>query len=243
MTNKEAIIYYTGREYTSPKFGTLKIIEYVNNTNITVQFSEGYVLKTRINDLILGSIKNLYWPSVYGVGYVGIGKYNTSYKRAYSVWAGMLQRCYDEGYQIKKPTYKGVTVCEEWHNFQNFAAWFEQNYVEGWELDKDIICPNCKIYSQETCCFVPRELNILFSKRQNKVAKNTGVIEKDNKYHPYIRVNCTTKLLGVCGTLEEAQNKYKKAKKEQALNMAEKWKGLVDNRVYEALINFKVYTR
>lgn len=219
MTNKEAIIYYTGREYTSPKFGTLKIIEYVNNLNITVQFSEGYILKTRISDLIIGSIKNLNWPSVYGAGYVGIGKYNTSYRRAYNIWAGIVQRCYDESYQSKKPTYKDVRVCEEWLNFQNFAVWFEKNYVEGYQIDKDIICPECKIYSPHTCAFVPLEINTFFAKRQNRKAKNIGVLEKYGKYHPYVSLNGNRKPLGVCDTLEEAQNKYKKAKKEQALKI------------------------
>jgi hypothetical protein len=54
-------------------------------------------------------------------------------------------------------------VCNEWHNFQNFAEWFCKNYCDAsmdkWQLDKDIIVPGNRVYSPETCCFVPNAVN------------------------------------------------------------------------------------
>ena len=42
----------------------------------------------------------------------------------------------------------------EWHNFQVFAKWFDENYMEGFQLDKDIKIEGNKIYSSGTCLFV-----------------------------------------------------------------------------------------
>ena len=67
-------------------------------------------------------------------------------------------------------SYKGVEVCEEWYNFQNFAEWCEtQKFLnakdvkgKSYQLDKDILVKGNKIYSPDTCCFVPPEINSLF---------------------------------------------------------------------------------
>jgi hypothetical protein len=77
----------------------------------------------------------------------------------------MMMRCYSLKWSSKFPTYKDCIVDERWHNFQIFGEWFEENYVEGFELDKDILGKSSKIYSPETCCFVPQEINLMFTKR------------------------------------------------------------------------------
>ena len=97
----------------------------------------------------------------FGVGVTGQGEYshlvrkiNGKHTKVYSVWHDMLGRCYNKKYQEKKPTYIGCTVCEEWHNFQNFAKWYEENYYEvnneEMALDKDILIKGNKIYSPQT---------------------------------------------------------------------------------------------
>ena len=64
----------------------------------------------------------------------GIGKYkpwvNGVITTQYNAWRNMLMRCYDEKNFLKQPTYEDCTVCEEWHNFQNFAKWYDDNYYE-----------------------------------------------------------------------------------------------------------------
>lgn len=130
--------------------------------------------------------------------------------KSYSVWHSMLQRCYDEKTHIKHPTYKGCTVCDEWLYFSNFKKWFDENYIEGTQLDKDIFSKN-KVYSPETCCFVPREINILMSQIERF---NNGIIgvhyDKINgKYKSVFR----NKTLGRYNSKEEASFAYVKAKK------------------------------
>jgi hypothetical protein len=109
---------------------------------------------------------------LHGVGYLGKGEYksfeNGKNTRQYMIWYSMINRCYNEKYHKKLPTYKDCTVSEEWHNFQNFASWYDQNYYEvngeKMALDKDILIKGNKVYSSETCIFVPQFINSLFTK-------------------------------------------------------------------------------
>lgn len=77
------------------------------------------------------------------------------------VWNSMLRRCYSSYTQNRNPAYKGVTCCPEWHYLTNFLDWMlEQPYVEGFQLDKDILGDGT-VYCPSTCLFVPRWVNNL----------------------------------------------------------------------------------
>ena len=73
--------------------------------------------------------------------------------------------CYDENELKKEPSYIGCKVCEEWLNFQNFARWIYDNKYEcdDLELDKDLLIKGNKIYSPNTCCLLPHEINYAIS--------------------------------------------------------------------------------
>lgn len=93
---------------------------------------------------------------------VGINDmYFVSDLKSYKTWDTMIRRCYSKYKQVENPTYIGCSVCEEWLTFSNFKRWFDENYIEGYELDKDILVKGNKVYSPETCCFVPKRLNLL----------------------------------------------------------------------------------
>lgn len=79
----------------------------------------------------------------------------------YTRWKGILRRGYSDKEKSKNHTYVDCTVCEEWHTFSNFKAWVELQDWEGNHLDKDILVKGNKMYSPDTCRFVPRELNNL----------------------------------------------------------------------------------
>ena len=106
----------------------------------------------------------------------GFSKSNL-YQRYYN----MLSRCYNK----KAKHYScygaiGVTVCEEWKCFQTFLSWCISNrepHMQDWQIDKDILCPDCKIYSPETCAFVPQEINKLFTNTKNS-SLSTGLTLK-----------------------------------------------------------------
>ncbi|QMR65726.1 hypothetical protein HV220_10725 [Klebsiella grimontii] len=80
--------------------------------------------------------------------------------RAYTAWAGMFRRCYEESYQARHPTYFGCSVADEWMSFSTFKRWWDKNYVEGYSLDKDLLAPGNKIYSPEKCVYIPQKLNL-----------------------------------------------------------------------------------
>ena len=97
----------------------MKIIKYNGSLDIDIKFEDGTIIKNKTYDNFKkGNIKNLYYPSVYGVGYFGEGEYkskiNGKQTREYNIWNKMSQRCYDEKYHRKEPNYIGCTVCEEW---------------------------------------------------------------------------------------------------------------------------------
>jgi hypothetical protein len=76
---------------------------------------------------------------------------------AYTVWYGMLERCYSPS--PARRTYAGCTVDACWHTFSDFKAWYDLNHVSGYQLDKDILFPGNNIYSPETCVIVPPYIN------------------------------------------------------------------------------------
>lgn len=94
-------------------------------------------------------------------GYIDPISGETRTKQAFSIWRGMLSRCYSRREQVCSPTYKGCTVASEWLKFSNFKRWFDANCVPGFDLDKDLVQPGNKIYCPEFCRFVPHYLNTL----------------------------------------------------------------------------------
>lgn len=71
--------------------------------------------------------------------------------RLYIVWKTMMHRCYNEKRaKFKDYGNRGITVCEEWHNPNNFLDWAENSgYQIGLQIDRidnnGDYCPsNCK---------------------------------------------------------------------------------------------------
>ena len=103
---------------------------------------------------------------VYGVGVNDIDEpiyKNGSILKFYATWHGMLRRCYSKKYQTRYPTYRGCSVCSEWLSLSTFKIWFDANYRDGMSLDKDILIQGNKVYSPETCRFVPGYINNLLT--------------------------------------------------------------------------------
>ena len=149
----------TSKIYTSKNYGKFKVIRYINSRNVTVQFLDTlYKVTTRVDHIVNGNVKDRLALTVCGVGFIGEGKHKSSINNSltieYKRWSSMMHRCYDLNRHIKWPTYKDVTVCDDWHNFQNFAKWFHSNYIKGLHLDKDIKIGGNKIYSPNACSFV-----------------------------------------------------------------------------------------
>lgn len=163
----------------------------------------------------------------------------------YNLWCAMLQRCFDEKYKQKKPTYNDVTCSKEWLSMTPFiedVSKMKGYGFEGWQLDKDILVKGNKLYSKDTCCFVPQEVNSLLIKRDNcRGEYPVGVyFDKATGIRARLRINGKAKHLGYFTTADEAFQAYKLAKEAQIKVVAQKWKHLLDNRVFQALMAYEV---
>jgi len=256
--NNQKTLLAFKKEYTNKIFKTnkglnLKILDYRGVNDITVIFENGYTTITNLDCIRKGTIKNPLYPSVCNVGYFGVGIFTATIlgknTPEYEAWSGMIKRCYGEKKLEKYTSYIGCSVDEKWHNFQNFAKWHEENYnpeiMKDWQLDKDILVKNNKIYSPETCCFVPRDINNVIKTNKNKrgelpVGVSRRTINKKEMFRVSIATAVKKSNLGYFNTPEEAFQVYKTAKENYIKEVADKWCGLISKRVYQALMDYKI---
>ena len=237
-----------GKTFTSSKCGDFVVIEYKDYDNVVVKFTAtGSIVTTQLYHVKDGSIKDRMFPSICGVGIVG-EKYpleNGKQSKEYTVWVGMLDRCYSTTNDTRK-TYEGCEVTSSFRYFPFFKEWCHNQVgfgEKGFALDKDILVKGNKIYSEDTCCFVPQEINNLFT---NKKVKNnlikTGVLfnERTKRYSVGFSKGSKTKHLGYFGDEKEAFAAYKQAKEAYIKEVANKWKGKIDPRVYEVLMDWTI---
>lgn len=145
-------------------------------------------------------------------------------------WRLMLMRCYFEGYQEDNPTYRGVTVCEEWLTFSCFHKWCESwGDIKGLCLDKDN--KGLQEYSPESCVFLTPKMNSAMVADLEK-----GFRYRKGKYE----VSCNGKYIGVFESEEEAKESYKAAKAFGIKNLLEEYRGekFYDSRAEVAIINW-----
>ena len=231
------------------------IVEYVNARDITVQFkTTGEVVKCTYDNFMKGEVKSHFSPTVYSVGVTGIESIrdeNGEKLDSYKCWTNMLERCYSAKLQTKRPTYKDCHVCDDWLYYSNFKKWYDENYyeVDGKisQLDKDILIKGNKVYSPNTCVFVPQFINTLFIKRQNDRGElPIGVYynKRDKKYVAQLSIykngKSTRKFLGYFNTAEEAFEVYKRAKESYIKDVADECKDIIPVKLYEAMYDYEV---
>ena len=190
-------------------------------------------------------------PSVYGVGYLGCNlelKVSYSGKKCpiYYAWARMFERCYSEKFHRIKPTYIGCTVSDEFKDYSKWREWYDnyQYKYDGWHLDKDLLIKGNKVYSENTCVFLPHEINQILVKRTASRGKYLIGVSWHKTNNAFVaRVNKNkggSEHLGYFKTEIEAFNAYKQAKESYIKEVADRWKDRIDPRAYEALYNYTV---
>lgn len=237
-----------GEKHKTNEGYEIEIIEYFRYSDITIKFENGYIVTNNTyQNFKNGEIKNPYHPSVYGIGYNGVGNYKSKINKEntleYGIWFSMLTRCYDKKYNLKHPTYNKAIVCDEWHDFQVFGEWVKNNYVKGWCLDKDILFKNNKIYSPDTCCFVPSEINLLFTKNDAKRGNlpiGVSKYNKTNKFISTLSVNNKQIRLNIHDNVLDAFNDYKETKEKLIKEIADKWKPFIPDYLYSAMYRYKI---
>lgn len=181
---------------------------------------------------------------VYGVGindYKGNISIHGVHIKSYKAWVRVLERCYDIKYKTKNPSYNDVVICDEWIKFSNFKEWFDKNYVDGYEIDKDIPVQGNKVYSPDTCCFVPRRINtLLLNKQRTNTSGVIGVYKnKHGTFVAHSNMNGKKITIGYFKTAEDASKAYVKAKEEFVLKIVNEYYnlGMINQIVRDAIIS------
>ena len=150
-------------------------------------------------------------------------------------WNGMFSRI------SKQSAYSDVTVCEEWQDVNNYIEWFKDNWIDydgRVDVDKDLIGKNSKIYSPETCCIIPHEINIGI--RIVNKAESGGILSWDKKRQAYkVRMKVHTRHINTQRKkYKDALDLYFEKKDEFVKAMAEDFKDVIDKRAYNALMKY-----
>ena len=244
-----------GKVCKSKSSGDFKIVKYNDTTNVEIEFLKtGYETAVRLGDIKNGKVKDPYSPSVYGVGILGT-KYpsrecdrNT---KEYLLWCRMLHRCYSDSYKKKNPTYIDCEVSNKFKSYEYFYEWCHSQIGFGNEgdenpfhLDKDLLIKGNKVYSENTCVFIPKEINqLLVKSTASRGEYLIGVhwCKKGKSFVARVSKNKGKREhLGYFKTELEAFNAYKQAKESFVKEQANKWKLQIDERAYKALMNYQV---
>ena len=240
-----------GKVCKSKSSGDFKVLKYNDYYEVEIQFLKtGYETAVRLDSIKSGSVKDPYLPSVYGVGILGIkypSKVNGRNTKEYDLWYSMLRRCYSDNFKKRRPTYEGCEVSDKFKSYEYFYEWCHSQIgfgVDGWHLDKDLLVKGNKEYSEYSCVFLPSEINMVLVKHTPSRRKHPIGVSWYSKSKTFIaQVNKNKgkpENLGYFKTEIEAFNAYKTAKESFVKEQAEKWKGKIDERAYEALMDYEV---
>lgn len=168
--------------------------------------------------------------------------------KVYRVWSSMISRCYS----LTNQSYdryggRGVYVCDEWHEFQSFAAWYYEQYQEDdWHIDKDILSPKDDVrYSPETCVFIPAVLNTLLATMQDQMRDLPMGVNRSKTPNTY---SCQYMVDGKKNhkqftNIYEAAVHYKENKEAEIKRLTDRFKYKLPETVYQFFMNYTIDIR
>lgn len=167
--------------------------------------------------------------------------------KEYGAWKNMKERCTcDENNRL----FKNYGNCDASMNFKSYSYFYDwcQSqagfHLEDSHLDKDLLVKGNNIYSEDTCLFVPSSINRFLVNKHNfrgKYLIGVHYHKESGKFH----ARCADgggklRYLGSFDDEVDAFYKYKSYKESIAVDLLNKYEGVVDERVLEALSNFRV---
>ena len=240
-----------GKVCKSLNSGEFKIVKYNDTANVEIQFlNTGYETTVRLTNIRNGNVKDPYLPSVYGIGVSGTkypSRVNGVKTREYVLWQSMLRRCYSDDFKKRNQTYEGCEISDKFRSYEYFYEWCNKQVGfnnKDWQLDKDLLIKGNKVYSEDSCIFLPQEVNTLLTKREALRGEHLIGVNWSKTNKAFVATVNKNKgkqeHLGSFKTELEAFNAYKEAKESFVKEQANKWKEQIDDRAYNALMNYTV---
>lgn len=167
--------------------------------------------------------------------------------KSYIAWQGMIRRGYDKRWQTRNPTYAGCSVSENFKSYSYYHEWcLNQIGFNGldFQLDKDLLFRGNKVYSEDSCLFLPQEINKLLTTRKAargelpigvSLSKDSSGFKSQGSFGTFHK-----KYLGYYPTAKEAFMRYRQVKESYIKFQAEQWRESIDPRAYIALMNYEV---
>lgn len=242
--------YYLGYEGHSKKGSPFSVIEWEEGSkDCKILFKNtGYIKKTSKHVLLYSGVED---PTIQLQGRGIFDTYPEHNKSdACVLWRSIFNRCYGN-YSLKKsPSYKGCSVSEEWRLFSRFKKWYDNNYIDGWHLDKDLKVKGNKVYGEDFCIFVPQVLNSLTVNstaiRGDLPVEVTACDSLTNPFKADIKFTedgiTKRKYLGCFPTKEEAFCAYLSAKlkviEDKSLELYNK--GIITEELLNIMLNYTI---
>ena len=240
-----------GKVFKSLNSGDFKVVKYNDSVNVEIQFlNTGFETTVELGNIRNGKVKDPYVPSVHGVGISGT-KYpirvNGTLTKEYALWNSILTRCYSDTCKKKNPTYEGCKCSDNFLHYEYFYEWCHKQVGfsnKNWHLDKDLLIKGNKVYSESACIFIPQEINSMLLKSDKKRGEYLIGVSWNKRNKAFVAMVSQNKgnpeYLGYFNTELEAFNAYKTAKEIYIKELANKWEGKIDERAYNALMNYTV---
>lgn len=238
-----------GKIFPTNSSGNIIILEYVNYLTVRVKFiNSGSECLTTMTQVLKGTVKDRSIPTVYGHGILGnvySSKIDGRPTHEYTIWHHMLRRCYNETYHSVNPSYSDCIASQNFLHYTYFYEWCQRQIGfnnEGWELDKDLLIKGNKVYSEDTCVFLPKEINqALITRYMYTSEYPTGVfITKTGRFQAQYSVGGVKTHVGIYDEPLEAFLAYKQAKEQYLQYLAYKYEELLDPRAFNALLYYQV---
>lgn len=171
------------------------------------------------------------------------------FTRSYITWRSMIDRCKPGGkWQSKYPTYIGCEASQLFLSPDSFIEWSTTQPgggLPGYQLDKDLLNPGNKLYSEDSCVYLPQGLNKFLTDKESirgQFPRGVHYNKVVNKLCAKVSIDGKNTHLGYFNCPDKAFNAYKNAKEAHARIWAERLKSDYesDPRAIEALLKYTV---
>ena len=233
------------REYYKNKYegfqievehGVATIVKYYNSQRCLVRWDDGTEKEYITSNVLRGELSN---PSKFRKGLGSRENHYGDDPEILDRWNKIFaRRNYKKGYE-------NVYISPCIQVYEDFEKVYRNlKGEEGWQIDKDILSISKGFkpyYSLDTIALVPQEVNSLMrrSREKDENLPEGVTTSKENRVNKY-KATYRERYLGRYPTPHQAQEAYVKAKKDHARELAERYKGKIDERVYKILLDIPV---